>query len=91
VTDPSSAGGTAFATADSWTESGITWNTAPPASGGGLASVGATTIGTWVSWDVTAAIGGNGNVDFLLAGGNGDSAIYGSRESTTQPQLEITP
>jgi hypothetical protein len=91
VTDPSTNGGAAYATSRSWTETGITWSNAPPPSGPALAQAGATTTGTWVQLNVTAAVTGNGTVSLALSDGNGDSAIYSSREGTNPPQLVVTP
>ena len=91
VTDPSTNGGAAYATSTSWTETAITWSNGPAPVGSALGQAGATTTGTWVSLNVTAAVAGNGSVAFVLSDGNADSAIYGSRESTTPPQLVVTP
>jgi len=91
VTDPSTNGGAAYATSTSWTETAITWSNAPAPIGSALAQAGATTTGTWVSLNVTSAVTGSGSFAFVLSDGNADSAIYGSRESTTPPQLVVTP
>jgi hypothetical protein len=91
VTDPSGNGGAAYATSSSWTETGITWSTAPPPTGSALAQAGATTTGTWVQLNVTSAVAGNGTVSFVLSDGSGDSAIYSSREGTNPPELVVTP
>ena len=91
VTDPSSNGGAAYATSSTWTETGITWSNAPPPAGSALAQAGATTTGTWVELNVTAAVTGNGTFSFVLSDGNGDSAIYSSREGPNPPQLVVTP
>lgn len=81
----------ASAVADTtWTETGITYATAPPL-GAVLASSGALTAGTWVSFDVTAAVRGNGPVSFALTTGATAVRITDSREGATPPQLVLTP
>jgi len=91
VTDASKAAGTLSTTTSGWGETTLTYATAPPATGT-LRTLGATTgVGTWVEYDVTAAVTGNGNVSFLLSGTGTDSAIFASRETATAPQLVITP
>ncbi|MEO6989071.1 MAG: DNRLRE domain-containing protein [Aquihabitans sp.] len=91
VTDGSRDAGTVTATSTGWGETTLTWNNAPPGTGPTLATLGRTTAGTWIDVDVTAAVAGNGDVAFRLAGTTTDSAYFGSRESTTAPQLVVTP
>ena len=57
VTDASTAGGSAYTVGNNWTETGITWNNAPPITGNALAHgrIGCRS-GTWVEFDVTSAI-----------------------------------
>ena len=44
------------ATGTNWSETGLTWSTRPAPSGGVLDDKGALTGGTWVEYDVTAAV-----------------------------------
>jgi trimeric autotransporter adhesin len=90
VTDPSWDGGSVYSVSNSWTESTITWNTAPAISGTPLGSTGSVATGTWVEVDVTAAVTGNGSVSFALRNAASDSALYSSREGTNPPQLVVT-
>ena len=56
-----------------------------------MGSVPKLTGSSWVEFDVTSAVTGNGPVAFLLSGTTTDSAIFASRETTTKPQLVVTP
>ncbi|MGZ9160903.1 MAG: CBM96 family carbohydrate-binding protein, partial [Candidatus Limnocylindrales bacterium] len=55
-----------YATSSGWTESGLTWDSRPARTGGPLADRGAVAINTWVEYDVTAAVTGNGSTSFVL-------------------------
>jgi chitodextrinase len=81
------------AATDSWTESGLTWANRPARSGAALADRGAIAINSWVEYDVTAAVSGNGTVSFVLATTSSDGVDLRSRESATasqRPQLVLT-
>jgi PKD repeat protein len=90
VTDSSPDGGSVFGVSSAWTETGITWANAPAIGGTSLASAGATTNGTWVDFDVTPAVSGNGEVSFALTTTSSNSSYYTSREGTAnRPQLVV--
>jgi len=89
VTDPSRSGGSVYAVAGGWTETGITWATAPAITGTPLATAGAVTDGTWVSYDVTPAVPSTGTVYFGLTSTETDSAYFSSREGSEPPRLVI--
>jgi hypothetical protein len=72
-----------------WTETGITYAGAP-ALGTMIGQSGALTAGTWVSFDVTAQIAGNGLVSFGLSTGSTAVRIMDSREGANPPQLVLT-
>jgi len=94
VTDAGPAGGSAFSVSNTWSESTITWNNAPPITGLPLSQVGSVVLGTWAEFNVTAAVAGNGDVSFGLTTNNSNSAIYASKEDldeTHRPQLVVTP
>jgi PKD repeat protein len=94
VTDASPDGGRVYVTDPNWIESGsggITWNTAPALPEPSFATVAASTaVGQVVEADLGSRITGNGTYSFGLASSSTNSAIYGSRESTTPPQLVLT-
>ena len=66
MTDPSPDGGSVYRVADGWSETAITWANAPAVAGSSLASAGATATGSWVEYDVTPAVTGNGPVSFAI-------------------------
>ena len=79
------AGGTLHAiTGCGWNERTITWNTQPAIDGPALATLGAVAQGQTVDFDVTAAIPGDGTYCFALDTSSTDSAIYNSREGSSQ-------
>jgi uncharacterized protein YjiK len=84
----STSGGSAYlvsnnykGTATPWVESGLSWNNAPELSGESLSSVGAVNVKTWVEFDVTAAVKGNGVYSFALVNLTPSVTIYKSGES----------
>ena len=89
-TDASPVGGTVYPASTAWTESAITWNTAPGQTGGAVRAIGSVALNAWVEVDLTGLVTTNGQIDLLIQDGNSNSALYGSRESTTVPQLVIT-
>jgi PKD repeat protein len=88
-TDGSPIGGALFPTSSSWSETTLTWNNKPAASGAQIAALGTVTTGAWVEVDVTSAIGAPGPVSFLLTSSSSNSALYSSREGAEPPQLVV--
>jgi hypothetical protein len=86
----SSAGVAAYFEANqTWMERGITYNNAP-AFGARLGQSGPFSGGSWISIDVTAAVSGDGEVDFGLSGLNSTAISLGSHEdSAHSPQLVV--
>jgi hypothetical protein len=83
------SGASVHSTSTAWTESGITYRTAP-AYGSTVATASNFTAGTWVSMDVTAIVTGNGAVAFALTSASKTPASFASREDTAHaPQLII--
>jgi hypothetical protein len=90
VTDAGPQGGALHRTSNAWTETGVTWNTAPPADGAALAVVGSVALGQWVEFPLpTGTVTGDGQVDLVLLAGAANSVWYGSRESANPPQLIV--
>lgn len=89
ITDPSSNGPALYSTATGWTETGITWANRPPAIGAALGNQGAVTTGTWVEYDVTAAITGPGLYAFTWVADSSNRTDASSREGANPPQLVI--
>ena len=88
VTDPSPSGGTVSATSSSWSETGITFVTAP-APGPVIATAGATTSVTFVEIDL-GTIDGDGMYSYVIPGKSTDLQAYGSRSGANPPRLLIT-
>ena len=89
--DAPSNDGPALYTVDStsWSESGITWSTRPAPGATALGDLGAVTKGSWVAYDVSPAITGNGTYAFVLRTTSADAADFDSRETDTPPRLEV--
>ena len=82
-------GGSVFWVADGWTETGINWNNAPPISGSPLDSVGSISAGTWVEYDVSSAVTGDGTISFGITSQSTDSAVFSSKEGSHPPELVV--
>jgi hypothetical protein len=75
----------------SWDESAVTWNNAPAADAGSLASLGSVLSGRWYEVDVTSLITGDGTFSLSVNSTSNDGAYYSSREGAAdlRPQLII--
>jgi hypothetical protein len=74
-----------------WTETDVSWDTKPAVIGTPVADVGAIAVGTWVDYDVTSLVTGNGTFTFSLVGDVNNTAIFNSRNhDQNQPQLVIS-
>jgi len=97
VTDPGDSAGSAYKVSDyyrnsttSWTESGLNWNNAPSISGTAFGSVGKAAAGTWVEFNVTPVVNGNGVVSFgITTGSSGRVDFSASEASQNKPVLII--
>jgi uncharacterized protein YjdB len=77
-------------TTDPWTESGLKWNNAPSLPGTYLSKVASVSAYTWVEFDVTAAVTGNGVYSFALAHNASTLTYYSTKEAAqNQPVLVI--
>ncbi len=74
-------------TSTPWIESGLTWDNAPAISGPILDQNGEVFAGTWVEFDVAAAITGNGTYSFALTSNSTNIAGFHSKEGANPPQL----
>lgn len=79
-----------YATSNAWTESTLTWSNRPARASTPVADVLKATTGTWLEYDVTSLVSGNGSVSMVLATGSTDGTDMGARESTTPASLTIT-
>src|SRR5256714_6336334 len=89
--DASADGPAVYPTDPGWTEQGITWATKPAHAGPAAADVGAVKAGTWVEYDVTSLVHGDGSYAFALAGTSKDGTDFASREAAAdRPRLVVT-
>jgi hypothetical protein len=73
-----------------WLESGLTYNNAPSITGESLSTVTKVTAYSWVDFDVTAAITGNGEYSFAIANTSSQYTKYNSCEAEqNQPVLIV--
>lgn len=89
VTDPSVDGGQVTAAPGGWEEATLTWENAPGVGSLVLDSVGTAFPGTWIEFDVSELVTGEGVYDFGLSNGSGNAAIYSSREGASPPELVV--
>jgi hypothetical protein len=88
-----SDGPAAYLAENDWIEKGtggVTWNTQPNLLSGAFDNKGALETNTWVEYDVTALISGDGTYTFALLGDGTDGVTFSSREGTASSQLVVT-
>ena len=74
---------------NTWTETGLNYNNAPPL-GSALGSSGSFGSGVWISMDVTAYVTGNGTFNLALTTPGSTAVSLASREAgAIGPQLLI--
>jgi hypothetical protein len=76
----------------SWIESGtggVTWNTQPALLSGAADNTGAFGTNTWVEYDVTSLVSGDGSYTFALVADSTDGVTFSSREGAQPPQLIV--
>ena len=90
ATSGTADGPAVYSTGNAWTETGITWNNRPARTSAARDDKGSIGSGTWVEYDVTPFVTGNGTFSFTLATTSSDGVDFYSREGTTKPQLVVT-
>jgi hypothetical protein len=88
-TNASNNGPAVYATGTSWTETSLTWKSRPARTSGELDNKGSISTNTWVEYDVTSQVSGNGTFSFVLAADSNDAATFSSRQGSQPPQLVI--
>ena len=86
----SANGPAVYTTGSSWTETAITWNNRPSRTSNGLDNKGTISSGTWVEYNVTSVVTGNGTFSFVLAADSTDGVVFSSRQGSQPPQLVVT-
>ncbi len=82
TTNATNNGPAVYATGTSWAETGITWTTRPGRLSGALDNKGSISTNTWVEYDVTSQVHGNGAFSFVLAADSADGATFSSRQGS---------
>jgi hypothetical protein len=90
TTNASRHGPSIYATDPSWSENEITWESRPGRVGGPLDSAGSIPKDTWVEYNVTSFVKGDGVFSFVLVTDSKDAATFSSRQGNQPPQLVIT-
>jgi hypothetical protein len=89
VTNSSSNGPGLYGTANTWTETSITWNNRPAPTTGVIANIGSAPVNTWAEYNVTGHVTGNGVYNFVLMADGSDGIRFDSREGSSMPQLVL--
>jgi Fibronectin type III domain/Calcineurin-like phosphoesterase len=90
-TDSAGSGSSVHSTSTAWTETGITYSNAP-SYGSTVGTVTNFAAGTWISYNVTSLVTGNGAVAFAFTSASKTPILFASREDTVHaPQLIIAP
>ena len=80
-----------YTTTTAWSETAINWNTRPARTSGATDDKGAIPVNTWVEYDVTPFVTGNGTYSFTLATTSADGMDFNAREAATlRPELVVT-
>ena len=82
-----------YSTGSTWSETAVNWNNRPARTSGAVDDKGAIATNTWVEYDVSQFVTGNGTYSFALATTASDGVDFRSREHTTtteRPELVVT-
>lgn len=90
TTETAENGPALYATENSWTETKITWENRPPRASNASGDQILVRKFSWVEYDVTALVKGDGKYSFVLAGDTNEGLLFSSRESSNGPELIIT-
>ena len=91
ATSSSGAGYAVRGVADNtWSESALDWDNAPPIGSTNVGTSGAFASNTWTTVNVSPLINGNGLLSMAMIGINGTAVSFSSREGANPPQLVVT-
>jgi hypothetical protein len=91
--DASNNGPEVYLAGNAWTESAITWANRPARIAGPSDNKVAIPKETWVEYDVSSLVAGNGDITLVLAGDSTDGANFASKEywePGKSARLEVT-
>ena len=83
-------GAVLFRASNRWSETTLSWRSAPRATGARRVRVPAASRPGFVDLDLGAIVTRDGTYTLVLAGARGAGARYSSREGRTAPQLVLT-
>jgi hypothetical protein len=90
VTDNGTENGPAiYATNNSWSENEITWNNRPASTSEAVDNKERLSTNSWVEYDVTPLIGGEGTFSFVLVADSSNAVHFSSRQGIQPPQLVL--
>jgi hypothetical protein len=78
-----------YTASNDWDERTISWNNRPSQIGSLIANVGAVAARSWVEYDVTSLVTGDGNYSLALVAESTRSVDFSAREGANPPQLVI--
>ena len=90
TTNGSANGPAVYGTGTAWTETGINWNNRPARTSGAVDDKGSIGTNTWVEYNVTSLVQGNGTFSFVLVADSTDGITFSSRQGNQPPQLIVT-
>ena len=91
VTTGTGNGPAVYTTADTWSETAITWANRTLRTGSGVDDKASVPAGAYLDFNVTSLVPGDGSYNFVLAGTSSDGVDFSSREAATnKPQLVVT-
>ncbi|HLF74988.1 MAG TPA: DNRLRE domain-containing protein, partial [Anaerolineales bacterium] len=90
TTETAEDGPALYVTEDTWKETEITWADRPPRAGSKSGDQTLVRRHSWVEYDVTALVTGDGTYSFVLVGDSQEGLRFSSRESINGPELIIT-
>lgn len=79
-----------YATTATWSEKEITWDQRPTLAQEALDNKQEIATESWVEYNVTSAVQGNGTLSFVLVADSGDAIGFSSREGIHSPELAVT-
>ncbi len=71
-----------------WSESSVTWDS-QPTLGSAVADIAAVPVNSWVEYDLTSAVDGDGSYSFALVPDTSDGVVFDSREAARPPELVV--
>ncbi len=87
--DVSDRGGDFHTAPSTWTETSVTWDTAPAADPSTFFSLGPVSTNTWYDVDMTTVVTANGIISLRVTSTSTDGSQFSSKEGANPPQLIV--